>query len=120
MLRMCRVDPSLEDAREVANATLRELLEFLRHAGHAGRHLARKRWGADHVPLLQGYRCSATTYLADTMFMDLSPDRFDEIRGFRRGRRCSTDGCATRLLAVYATDQPWDLRGVKIMASRQP
>ncbi len=80
MLRVCRVDPSLEDRfREVANATMRELLEFYVTPGGIVLHGS---WGADHVPLFQGVLMFSNTYLADAVFMGLWPDRFDEIRGF--------------------------------------
>lgn len=80
MLRVCRVDPSLEDRfREVANATLRELLDFYVTPGGIVLHGS---WGADHQPMFQGVLMFSNTYLADAVFMGLWPDRFDEIRGF--------------------------------------
>ncbi len=80
MLRVCRVDPSLEDRfREVANATLRELLDFYITPGGIVLHGS---WGADHQPMFQGVLMFSNTYLADAVFMGLWPDRFDEIRGF--------------------------------------
>ena len=80
MLRVCRVDPSLEDRfREVANATLRELLEFYITPGGIVLHGS---WGADHLPLFQGVLMFSNTYLADAVFMGLWPERFGEVRGF--------------------------------------
>jgi unsaturated chondroitin disaccharide hydrolase len=80
MLRVCRADSSLEDRfREVANATMRELLEFYVTPGGIVLHGS---WGADHVPLFQGVLMFSNTYLADAVFMGLWPDRFAEIRGF--------------------------------------
>ena len=80
MLRVCRVDPSLDDRyREVANATLRELLDFYVTPGGIVLHGS---WGADHQPMFQGVLMFSNTYLADAVFMGLWPDRFDEIRGF--------------------------------------
>ncbi len=80
MLRVCRVDPSLEDRfREVANATLRELLDFYITPGGIVLHGS---WGADHLPMFQGVLMFSNTYLADAVFMGLWPDRFDELRGF--------------------------------------
>lgn len=80
MLRVCRVDPSLEDRfREVANATLRELLDFYVTPGGIVLHGS---WGADHLPLFQGVLMFSNTYLADAVFMGLWPERFGEVRGF--------------------------------------
>jgi unsaturated chondroitin disaccharide hydrolase len=80
MLRVCRVDPSLESRfRDVAEATLRELLDFYITPGGIVLHGS---WGADHQPMFQGVLMFSNTYLADAVFMGLWPDRFDEIRGF--------------------------------------
>ena len=80
MLRVCRVDPSLESRfRDVADATLRELLDFYITPGGIVLHGS---WGADHQPMFQGVLMFSNTYLADAVFMGLWPDRFDEIRGF--------------------------------------
>ena len=81
MLRACAdSQPSQEYRfREVANATLRELLNFYVTPGGI---VPRGSWGAGHVLLFQGVLMFGNTYLADAVFMGLWPDRFDEIRGF--------------------------------------